>query len=127
MMQGLNSDAASHSRLVSELSVLLRGFYSRRFGGDPSNAEDLVQEALIAAHTRRESYDPSKPFTSWAFSVARYKMIDEFRRRGLRPTAPIDEVDDLFADDAYDAASAAIDLQHLDVRPVPSNETPSSR
>ena len=113
MMQGLNGDAASHSRLLSELSVLLRGFYSRRFGGDPSDAEDLVQETLIAVHTRRESYDPSKPFTSWAFSMARYKMIDEFRRRGLRPTAPIDEVDDLFADDAYDAASAAIDLQHL--------------
>jgi RNA polymerase sigma-70 factor (ECF subfamily) len=45
--------------------------------------------------------------------MARYKMIDEFRRRGLRPTAPIDEVEDLFADDDYEAASAAIDLQQL--------------
>ena len=113
MMQGLNGDAASHSRLLSELSVLLRGFYSRRFGGDPSDAEDLVQETLIAVHTRRESYDPSKPFTSWAFSMARYKMIDEFRRRGLRPTSPIDDVEDLFAEDDYEAASAAIDLNRL--------------
>lgn len=113
MMQGLNGDAASHSRLLSELSVLLRGFYSRRFGGDPSDAEDLVQETLIAVHTRRESYDPGKPFTSWAFSMARYKMIDEFRRRGLRQAAPIDEIEDLFAYDEYEAASAAIDLQQL--------------
>ena len=113
MIQGLNGDAASHSRLLSELSVLLRGFYSRRFGGDPSDAEDLVQETLIAVHTRRESYDTSKPFTSWAFSMARYKMIDEFRRRGLRATLPIDDVEDLFADDDYEAASAAIDLGKL--------------
>lgn len=113
MMQGLNGDAASHSRLLSELSVLLRGFYSRRFGGDPSDAEDLVQETLIAVHNRRESYDPRKPFTSWAFAMARYKMIDEFRRRGLRPTTPIDDVEDLFADDDYDAASAAMDLDRL--------------
>ena len=113
MMQGLNGDAASHSKLLSELSVLLRGYYSRRFGGDPSDAEDLVQETLIAVHTRRESYDPGKPFTSWAFSMARYKMIDEFRRRGLRPTSPIEEVEDLFADDTFEAASAAIDLQQL--------------
>ena len=113
MMQGLNGDAASHSRLLSELSVLLRGFYSRRLGGDASDAEDLVQETLIAVHTRRESYDPSKPFTSWAFSIARYKMIDEFRRRGLRTTLPIDGVEDLFAQDDYEAASAAIDLDRL--------------
>ena len=61
MMQGLNGDAASHGRTLSELSVLLRGYYSRRFGGDPSDEEALVQETLIAVHTRRESYDPGKP------------------------------------------------------------------
>jgi RNA polymerase sigma-70 factor (ECF subfamily) len=64
-------------------------------------------------HTRRESYDRSKPFTSWAFSMARYKMIDEFRRRGLRLTTPIDDVDELFADDEIEPASAAMDLERL--------------
>ncbi len=113
MMKGLNGDAAAHSRLLSELAVLLRGFYSRRLGGDRSYAEDLVQETLIAVHTRRESYDPSKPFTSWAFSMARYKLIDEFRRRRLRVTVPVEDVEDLFAEDDYEAASAAVDLERL--------------
>lgn len=113
MIQGLDGDAASHTRLLRELLILLRGFYSRRFGGDPADAEDLVQETLIAVHTRRESYDRSKPFTSWAFTMARYKMIDEFRKRGLRLTTPIDEVDELFADDEIEPASAAMDLERL--------------
>jgi RNA polymerase sigma factor (sigma-70 family) len=113
MIQGLDGDAASHTRLLRELSILLRGFYSRRFGGDPADAEDLVQETLIAVHTRRESYDRSKPFTSWAFTMARYKMIDEFRRRGLRPSMPIEDVEELFAQDEIEPASAAIDLDRL--------------
>jgi RNA polymerase sigma-70 factor (ECF subfamily) len=113
MLQGLNGDAAAHSRLLSELAILLRGFYSRRFGGAPSDAEDLVQETLIAVHNRRESYDPEKPFTSWAFSMARYKMIDEFRRRKVRVNVPIDDIEDLFADDDYEAASAKVDLNRL--------------
>jgi RNA polymerase sigma factor (sigma-70 family) len=121
MIQGLDGDAASHTRLLRELSVLLRGFYSRRFGGDPADAEDLVQETLIAVHTRRESYDRSKPFTSWAFTMARYKMIDEFRRRGLRLTTPIDDVDELFADDEIGPASAAMDLERL-LRGLPEQQ-----
>lgn len=113
MLRGLDGDAAAHNRLLSELAILLRGFYSRRLGGDPSDAEDLVQETLIAVHTRRESYDPSKAITSWAFSMARYKMIDEFRRRRVRMSVPIDDVEDLFAQDDIAPASAAIDLERL--------------
>jgi RNA polymerase sigma factor (sigma-70 family) len=113
MIQGLDGDAAAHTRVLHELSTLLRGFYSRRFGGDPADAEDLVQETLIAVHTRRESYDRSKPFTSWAFTMARYKMIDEFRRRGVRMTIPIDDVEELFAGDEIEPASAALDLGRL--------------
>jgi RNA polymerase sigma-70 factor (ECF subfamily) len=113
MLMGLNGDAAAHSRLLRELAVHLRGYYARRLGGDPSDAEDLVQETLIAVHTRRESYDRSKPFTSWAFSMARYKMIDELRRRRVRVSIPVEDVEDLFAEDDFEPASAAMDLERL--------------
>ncbi len=85
MMRGLNGDAASHSRLLSELSVLLRGFYSRRFSGDASDAEDLVQETLIAVDTRRESYDPSKPFAQ--FDQGPHVRLFRDRPYGGRGTA----------------------------------------
>jgi RNA polymerase sigma factor (sigma-70 family) len=113
MMQGLDGDAASQSRLLTELSSLLRGYYARRLRGDPSDVEDLVQETLIAVHARRESYDPARPFTAWAFAIARYKMIDQLRRLRVRPASSIDDAGPLFSDENHEAISAAMDLERL--------------
>lgn len=57
MLRGLEGDAAAHTRLLGELAPLLRAYFARRMGGDHADGEDLVQETLIAIHTRRESYD----------------------------------------------------------------------
>jgi RNA polymerase sigma-70 factor, ECF subfamily len=64
-------------------------------------------------HTRRESYDPGRPFMTWAFSMARYKMIDHLRKSGLRVTQPIEDAEDVFAEDTAEAATAAADLEKL--------------
>ena len=45
-----------------------------------ADAEDLVQETLIAMHSRRATYEPSQPLTAWVYGIARYKLIDEYRR-----------------------------------------------
>ncbi len=113
MLQGLNGDAVAHRQLLAELAGHLRGFYARRLGGDSSDAEDLVQETLIAVHTRRESYDPSKPFTAWAFAMARYKMIDHFRRRRMWAAVPIEGIEGLFATDDSEGVTATLDLERL--------------
>ena len=121
MIEGLEGDAAAHSRLLGELARMLRGFYARRISGQAADIEDLVQETLIAVHTRRDSYDRERPFTAWAFSIARYKMIDAFRSRGARVTVPIEEVDDLFADDAHDGIAAGIAIERL-MAELPANQ-----
>jgi DNA-directed RNA polymerase specialized sigma24 family protein len=79
MLEGLDGDAASHAALLRALVPLLRAFYRRRVG-DRDAIEDLVQETLIAVHTRRMSFDRKRSFSPWLFAVARYKMIDHFRR-----------------------------------------------
>lgn len=113
MLDGLDGDAAAQRRLLLELSVVLRRYYRRRLSHDVSEAEDLVQEALIAIHTRRATYDRARPFTAWVFAVARYKLVDHLRRRRVRPTTPIDDVEALFAPDESEAATAAIDLARV--------------
>lgn len=113
MLQGLDGDAASHARLLTELAELLRGFYMRRLGGHRSDAEDLVQETLIAVHSRRESYDRSQPFTAWVFAIARYKMVDAYRRRKVRGAAPMEEAEELFAPDEFEPLQAALDVERL--------------
>ena len=110
MLAGLAGDGAAYRRLLSALTGHLRAYFSRRAG---SAAEDLVQETLIAMHTRRATYDPKLPFTAWVYGIARYKLIDEYRREKRRAAVPLDEAPALFADDEAEAASARRDVEKL--------------
>jgi RNA polymerase sigma-70 factor (ECF subfamily) len=79
MISGLDGDAAAHRALLERLSSQLRAYFKgqlNRIGRGPVEAEDLVQEALIAIHTRRHTYDRSQLFTPWVYAIARYKFLD---------------------------------------------------
>jgi RNA polymerase sigma-70 factor (ECF subfamily) len=82
MLAALMGDAGAYRMLLAGLTRHLRGYYARRL--DSGAAEDAVQETLIAIHTRRATYDPSLPFTAWVYGIARYKLIDEYRRHRRR-------------------------------------------
>jgi len=112
MVGGLDGNAADHAALLRALAPLLRSFYRRRARTGDDDVEDLVQETLIAVHTRRGTYDRGRAFTAWLFAIARYKMIDHFRRR--RHECPIESIDEfLTADDFEEASIAQMDVQHL--------------
>lgn len=110
MMRGLDGDAAAWRVLLTEMGGHLRPFFARRLFGDASDAEDLVQETLIAIHAKRATWDPRQPFTAWAYAVARHKLIDHLRRQGRRPTHPLEEASELFADHTVEDGAARWDL-----------------
>jgi RNA polymerase sigma-70 factor (ECF subfamily) len=98
MLSGLDGDAIAHRQLLSLLSERLRAYFSQRMSAAQNDVEDLVQETLLAVHLRRASYDRAQPFTAWAHAIARYKLIDYWRRRKIRITTPLEDVEDfLFA------------------------------
>jgi len=92
MLAGLNGDAQAHARLLKLLSERLRAYFGRRLSASPDDVEDLVQETLLAVHLRRATYDRAQPFTAWAHAIARYKLIDHWRRRKIRATTPLDKI-----------------------------------
>jgi len=101
MLRGQAGDAAAWRELLSALARQLRGYFARRMdAGAAADVEDLVQETLMAIHRRHMTYDPSQPFTAWAHAVARYKLIDHWRRNRVRKHVPIDDVADWLSDDA---------------------------
>ncbi len=111
MVDGLDGNASSHEALLRALVPLLRAFYRRRVG-DTDAIEDIVQETLITIHTRRMSYDRHRAFGAWLFAIARYKMVDHFRR--TRQTCPIDDVEHLLISPGFeDETGAAIDMDRL--------------
>lgn len=103
MLAALGGDKAAYRLLLDQLGGQLRRYFTRRLS-NPAAADDLVQDTLLAIHTRRDTYDPAQPLTAWVYAIARYKLIDHFRRQKLRATLPLEDDAALFAAD--DAGSA---------------------
>src|SRR6202051_2937040 len=117
MIAGLNGDASAHKALLETLRSQLRAYFKAqlgRFSRGPVEAEDLVQEALLAIHTRRHTYDPSQLFTPWVYAIARYKFIDYLRRTKVSAKdIPVDETDELTARDDHGPVESSLDLDRL--------------
>lgn len=113
LLKGLAGDEAAHRMFLTEAAALLRAFFRARLRGRREDAEDLVQETLVALHTRRESYDPNYPLTAWLYAIARYRLIDFLRRAKHRAHAPLDGVDVGEPDPDYDASDARRDVATL--------------
>ena len=113
MLQGLGGDEAAHRAFLTESAGLLRAFFRNRLRGRPEDAEDLVQETLVALHTKRDSYDPAYPITAWLYAIARYRLIDHLRRAKHRTHAPLDDYEIANERPDYDAAEARLDMMAL--------------
>jgi RNA polymerase sigma-70 factor (ECF subfamily) len=113
MLRGLAGDSAAQGALLSAMSGYLRGYFSRRLGAGAADVEDLVQDTLLAIHLKRAAYDPAQPFTPWAYAVARYKLIDHFRRQGVRRAVPLEDAGDLFATDNPEEGAVRRDVAKL--------------
>ncbi|MGE5721529.1 MAG: sigma-70 family RNA polymerase sigma factor [Sphingomonadales bacterium] len=112
MLGGLDGDAEAHIALLRALAPMLRSFFGRRLGGASDDVEDLVQETLMAIHMRRGTYDRARPFVAWAYAVARYKMVDHFRRS--RRAVPLEGLEDILVAEGFeDASGARMDIDRL--------------
>jgi RNA polymerase sigma factor (sigma-70 family) len=77
MVAAQRGEDQAYKQLFHELDVWLRGYYAKRLPGP--EADDARQEALLAIHSERDVYVPSKPFGPWVAAIARYKWIDQLR------------------------------------------------
>lgn len=111
MLRGLDGDASAWRVLLTDLGGHLRPFFTRRLFDGGADAEDLVQETLIAIHAKRATWDRTQPFTAWAFTIARYKLIDHLRRQGRRPTGPLENAAELVADHTVEDGVTRLDLK----------------
>ena len=117
MLASLDGDGASHRALLERLSRRLRAYYKGKLAGigrDATEAEDLVQEAVLAIHIKRHTYDPAEPLTPWVHAIARYKLIDFLRRtRASISDVPIEEADTIMAHDDNVSAESTYDVRRL--------------
>lgn len=118
MLAGLGGNSAAYRTLLTRMSDHLRAYFRTRlarFGRSPADAEDLVQEALLAIYTRRETYDENEPFTPWMNAIARYKLIDHLRRRHVEESdIPAEDIELIVSEtDDHAGVESALDLDTL--------------
>jgi len=111
MIAALDGDGGAYRALLGDLRLRLSAYFGRRLRRDPDDVEDLVQDTLIAIHTRRATYDRDQGLTPWVYAIARYKLIDHYRRAGRRVFVPLDDVGELRAADQSAAAEARRDVE----------------
>lgn len=103
MTAALDGDEAAYRRLLAALTPVLRANARRalgRMGAPTVDAEDIVQETLLALHLHRHTWRRSDPIGPWVAAIARYKLVDVLRRRGRRAEVTIDDLVEVLPDTA---------------------------
>ncbi|MEE4211784.1 MAG: sigma-70 family RNA polymerase sigma factor [Parvularcula sp.] len=78
MARAQKGDRAAYNQVLKACDAWLRIFLARRVASEA--IEDIAQEALLALHKKRHTYDPKQPFAPWFVAIARYKWLDRLRR-----------------------------------------------
>ena len=89
--------AESYACLLGEIADSFQhvaGGDLRRLGLQPGDADDVVQETLLAIHIKRHTWSADRPFLPWLRAIARHKAVDMARRRGRRIEVPVDDIAD---------------------------------
>jgi RNA polymerase sigma-70 factor (ECF subfamily) len=79
--------AASRARFEEEALQHLDALYrtALRMTRNPSDAEDLVQDALVRAYRFYDRFQPGTNFRAWLFKILTNTYINTYRRKQGRP------------------------------------------
>jgi RNA polymerase sigma-70 factor, ECF subfamily len=87
--QTLSSTVDASAWLVEHGNALYR--YARSRVSDREMAEDLVQDAFLAALQSRDRFQGQATVRTWLLSILRHKIVDHYRRvAGSLPTVELD-------------------------------------
>ncbi|WP_375691095.1 sigma-70 family RNA polymerase sigma factor [Pseudooceanicola sp. LIPI14-2-Ac024] len=105
-------DGVAYAAFLTECTPVIRNIVRARSGG-VDEAEDIVQEVLLAIYAKRHTWREADPVTPWLYAIARYKTVDLFRRRRGGVPVPIDDMAEVLPDDSVGDVTAARDLAGL--------------
>lgn len=81
MRAAQGGDRDAYRTLLREIAPMVRRIVHGRFPFlAREEAEDLVQDILLAIHSVRATYDPVRPFLPWLVAIARHRAADMARR-----------------------------------------------
>ena len=119
-------DERAYADFLHRIAALVRGFVRRKIVQGGVDPEDVVQETLLAIHVKRHTWRSDAPVLPWVYAIARFKLIDAFRRRGRRIEVEIDEIAETFAEPETETVSERDINRALDGLPPAQRSVVSS-
>jgi RNA polymerase sigma-70 factor (ECF subfamily) len=116
MRSAIAGNSRAYHKLLTAITPHLRVIVRRRcdqFGAPTSEAEDVVQEVLLAIHLKRGTWDPARPLGPWLSALVRNKLVDSLRRRGRRIDIPLEDVEATLENDERLSASDRMDVEQI--------------
>jgi len=105
LRSAIAGDERDYARFLERTAALVRGFARRRTAEGGVDSEDIVQETLLAIHLKRHTWIVDAPVLPWVYAIARFKIIDAYRRRGRRVEIDLDDVVETLAQPEQDRLS----------------------
>jgi RNA polymerase sigma-70 factor (ECF subfamily) len=113
MTAAIRGDEAAYAEFLRLAAGLVRGLARRKLANDRVvGPEDIVQEVLLAIHTKRHTWRPHEPILPWVFTIARYKIVDVYRRNGKRIFLDVADFEEHLA--APEADEPALPLRQVE-------------
>jgi RNA polymerase sigma-70 factor (ECF subfamily) len=91
MRAALAGDGKAYDAFLRAVAALVRSFVRRKVEAG-IDAEDIVQETLLAIHMKRHTWRQDRPVAPWVYAIARYKLVDAYRRRRRRVEIVVGEI-----------------------------------
>jgi len=92
-----------------------------RLLGDRTAAEDVFQEAFLQVHQSANTFDSTRRFRPWLFTIAANKGRDYLRKKGRKPTLDLSApVGGAGSDGDGSGGPTFVDLMEVDV-PAPDS------
>jgi RNA polymerase sigma factor (sigma-70 family) len=113
MERSLQGDSRAYEQLLVLLTVGLRSVVHGRARAAGLDAEDVVQEVLLALHLKRGTWKTGTPVAPWVAAIARNKIVDALRRRGQRTEVSIESVIETLWTEIGDGGRDAKDVEHM--------------
>ena len=85
-------DGQAYARFLHAVTPVIRGIVRARGRSlPPDQHEDILQDVLLGLHLKRHTWVQDYPVRPWVYAIARYKVVDAFRKRGAAIHLPIDD------------------------------------
>jgi len=86
----VSGDSKAFNQLYDRYNQRLLYYFYRMLGNSNEKAQDFLQDIFIKLIDKAETFDASRKFSTWIFSIAHNMCKNEYRRMAIRKTTDIE-------------------------------------